>query len=226
MKTILIRSIYLLLVSLLTGCSCSKKFDTEINLPMQNNSENQSLNIQIIDPFINSEIDFSQSPKYPTSTQSKNQTKLKNKKCTKNILTNNIAKKKTKKVNFKKHHQHSRLISYDSGLKYQILSSAPKDRPKPKKGQTVCTHYIGWQNDHGEPGELIDSTYERNLPFEFKIGENQVIRAWDEGLLDMRVGDKRRFFIPSELAWGKAGVTTLVPSNTDLIYEIEVLEIK
>ena len=224
MKTILTNSISLLFISLLTSCSCNKKFDTEINPIIQNDSKNLPKKIKVIDPFIDSEIDFSQTTKYQVTKNKFNNNKTKKTAHTKHSLTRNLVKSKKQKL--KNNQQELNFTSYNSGLKYQILSNAPSDNPKPKKGQTVSTHYIGWQNDHGEPGELIDSTYERNLPFEFKIGKNQVIKAWEEGVMDMRVGDKRRFFIPSELAWGKAGVTTLVPSNTDLIYEIEVLAIK
>ncbi len=214
MKTSFKYTIYCLLTMLLANCSN--------NININNNNETQSYNqlerqgVKIIDPFIDSEIDFSKNPNY--------QIKVKQKKTTKDTIKKAAPKNKTKFT--EANNQELELINYDSGLKCQILRNGPSNSPLPKKGQTVCTHYIGWHNDHGAPGELIDSTYERSLPFSFKIGENKVIKAWDEAVMDMRVGDKRRLFIPSELAWGKAGATKLIPSNTDLIYEIEVISIK
>jgi len=208
-----------MLISLLTSCSCEKKTDLENISKIQSSTNQEVIEIKIIDPFIDNDIDFSKQVNYPRSS------KIKSKKNTPQKNQNKLTKKPKSKSD-KIDHQDLELISYESGLKYQILRHGPSNSPLPTKGQTACAHYIGWHNDNGEPGELIDSTYERNLPFEFKVGEKKVIPAWDQAVMDMRVGDKWRLFIPSELAWGQAGATILIPSNTDLIYEIEIISIK
>ncbi len=218
-----------LICCLLNSCSWNQKDEEQSTNPNPANVNTQIAEIKIVDPFIDNEIDYLQELSY--SKFDKNKKRKKNAKHTGNKLTGqllkdqNLNKKNQRKLN-KFTTQELDLIRYDSGLKCQILRNGPTNSPLPKKGQIVCTHYIGWHDDHGQPGELIDSTYERNLPFSFKIGENKVIKAWDEAVMDMRVGDKRRLFIPSELAWGKAGATKLIPGSTDLIYEIEIISIK
>ncbi len=118
------------------------------------------------------------------------------------------------------------FTKYDSGLKVQILKEGPASGESPKRGQTVVTHYNSWHSKKGKPGREVDSTYDRGEPFEFKIGYGYVIRGIDEAVMDMKPGDKRRIFIPSEMAFGQAGATDLVPGDTDLIYEVEVVDIK
>lgn len=211
------------LISLLTGCSCTKKTATENDNQNLAKASQEILEIKIVDPFIGNNIDFSKQTTYQAPTKKKNNLADKSKnKLSQNKALIKKAKAKSKKLN----KSNLELINYESGLKCQILRNGPSSGKLPKKGQTVRTHYIGWLSDNGEPGEQIDSTYERNLPFEFKVGEQKVIKAWDEAVMDMRVGDQRRLFIPSELAWGQAGAKKLVPGNSDLIYEIEILEIK
>lgn len=211
-----------MLICLLTSCSCNKKNDLELS---DNNTielkENQLIpEIQITDPFINNEIDYTQ-----TITNFSPQISLKKGKNKDRIAYQKAISKKNKSKP-KKQPASTELNKYDSGLKYEILRNGPTSGQLPKKGQTISTHYTLWQDEQGELGEQIDSTYDRGLPFEFKIGLGQVIHAWDEGVMDMRVGDKRRFYVPHELAWGQAGAARFIPGSTDLIYEIEVLNIK
>lgn len=90
-----------------------------------------------------------------------------------------------------------------------------------KKGNTVQVHYLGTLTN----GQKFDSSYDRNQPFEFQVGSGQVIEGWDQGLLDMKVGGKRKLTIPPELGYGNQPIGT-IPSNSTLIFEIELISIK
>jgi FKBP-type peptidyl-prolyl cis-trans isomerase FkpA len=94
------------------------------------------------------------------------------------------------------------------------------DGQEAKIGDTVSVHYTGWLLD----GTKIDSSHDRNQPFEFTIGEGRVIRGWDEGLPGMRPGGKRQLTIPPNMAYGPTG-TGSIPPNATLIFEVELLEI-
>ena len=93
----------------------------------------------------------------------------------------------------------------------------------PTQDQTVVVHYTGWLTD----GKKFDSSVDRGQPFEFKIGVGQVIQGWDEGVLTMKIGGKRKLTIPSELAYGSREVGNgLIPANSTLIFEVELLGLK
>ncbi len=91
----------------------------------------------------------------------------------------------------------------------------------PEAGQTLAVHYTGWLSD----GTKFDSSLDGGTPFEFPLGEGQVIPGWDEGLATMQVGGKRRLIIPPELAYGEQGRPG-IPPNAELTFDIELLEIK
>jgi FKBP-type peptidyl-prolyl cis-trans isomerase len=87
-------------------------------------------------------------------------------------------------------------------------------------GQFVTVHYTGWL----ENGSEFDSS-RRGEPFSFPLGVGYVIAGWDQGLVGMRVGGKRRLTIPSELGYGERGAGAMIPPNAILVFEIELLEI-
>ncbi|KXH77179.1 MAG: peptidylprolyl isomerase [Candidatus Thorarchaeota archaeon SMTZ-45] len=92
----------------------------------------------------------------------------------------------------------------------------------PKQGQTVVVHYTGWLTN----GKKFDSSVDRGQPFEFRIGVGQVIQGWDQGVLTMKVGGKRRLTIPPNLAYGNRDVGNgLIPANSTLIFEVELLDL-
>jgi FKBP-type peptidyl-prolyl cis-trans isomerase len=93
----------------------------------------------------------------------------------------------------------------------------------PTKGQTVVVHYTGWLTD----GKKFDSSVDRGTPFEFKIGLGEVIQGWDQGVLTMKIGGKRKLTIPPELAYGSRDVGGgLIPANSTLVFEVELLGLK
>jgi len=111
----------------------------------------------------------------------------------------------------------------DSGIQFEVLQEAPSDAVKPQSGQVATVHYTGWLNDGGEPGSKFDSSVDRGQPFQFVVGVGQVIKGWDESVLDMKVGEKRRVILPHQLAYGERGAPGAIPPYSDLIFDIEVL---
>ncbi len=109
----------------------------------------------------------------------------------------------------------------DSGL--GIIDIEPGTGATPEAGQTLLVSYTGWLSD---TGEKFDSSLDRGQPIEFALGTGQVIPGWEEGLATMRVGGKRRLIIPADLAYGAAGSPPLIPPNSELTFDVELLEAK
>jgi peptidylprolyl isomerase len=111
-------------------------------------------------------------------------------------------------------------ITTATGLKYQDLKVG--DGPSPTLGQTVSAHYIGrLENENGK--EFNNFTTGR--PIDFKLGPG-LIPGWNEALPTMKVGGKRRLWIPSNLAYGPTGKPPAIPPNANLYFEIELLGVK
>nr|ADD38655.1 FK506-binding protein 2 [Lepeophtheirus salmonis]ADD38788.1 FK506-binding protein 2 [Lepeophtheirus salmonis] len=93
---------------------------------------------------------------------------------------------------------------------------------KSKKGDTVSMHYTGTLH---ETGEEFDSSIPRGDPLKFKLGSGQVIKGWDQGLIGMCEGEKRKLIIPPELGYGASGAPPKIPPNSALVFEVELIQI-
>ena len=120
--------------------------------------------------------------------------------------------------------QGAKPVTTPSGL--QIIDSKVGTGASPKAGQTCVMHYTGWLYENGAKGKKFDSSVDRNEPFEFKIGQRQVIGGWDEGVASMKVGGKRTLIIPPALGYGARGAGGVIPPNATLIFDVELLDVK
>ncbi len=112
-------------------------------------------------------------------------------------------------------------VKTSSGLQYIIVQKAKDNAPKAENGKMVKVHYTGYFKD----GKIFDSSVQRGQPFSFKLGAGMVIKGWDEGVALMKVGEKFRFIIPYKLAYGENGYPGAIPPKTDLIFDVELLEV-
>lgn len=116
-----------------------------------------------------------------------------------------------------------------SGLQFEIITPAKDDARQPEKGNVVSVHYTGWLADEsGNPimDKKFDSSVDRGTPFEFVVGRGQVIKGWDEGLLLMKVGEKRRLILPASIAYGARGAGGKIPPHATLVFDVELLDTK
>jgi len=111
------------------------------------------------------------------------------------------------------------FLQTDSGLRYQILQAG--NGKMPQSGQTVSVHYKGMFAD----GKEFDNSYKRGNPISFPVGMGNVIAGWDEGIQLLKVGDKARFVIPSDLGYGARGAGGAIPPNATLVFDVELVSI-
>ncbi len=111
----------------------------------------------------------------------------------------------------------------------QKIDIAPGSGAEIKSGQFALVHYTGWLYDAGAPenkGKKFDSSVDRNEPFEFPVGGQRVIRGWDEGVVGMKVGGKRRLIIPPDMGYGDRGAGGVIPGGATLVFDVELVEIR
>lgn len=111
-------------------------------------------------------------------------------------------------------------VTTPSGLRYIDLVEGTGATPQ--RGETVIVHYTGTFED----GRKFDSSVDRGQPFKFPLGMGRVIKGWDEGLSTMKVGGKRKLILPPDLAYGERGAGNVIPPNSTLVFEVELLGIE
>lgn len=107
-----------------------------------------------------------------------------------------------------------------SGLKYETVKEGTG--AEAKAGQEVSVHYTGTLTD----GKKFDSSRDRGQPFRFALGAGQVIKGWDEGVAGMKIGERRKLTVPPELAYGDRAVGGVIPANSTLVFDVELLGVK
>jgi len=105
------------------------------------------------------------------------------------------------------------------GMKVEIVKEGSGEAAK--TGDTVSVHYTGTLTN----GTKFDSSVDRGTPFEFTLGQNRVIQGWELGVAGMKVGEKRKLTIPPELAYGTQSVGGVIPANSILQFDVELLGI-
>jgi peptidylprolyl isomerase len=90
-----------------------------------------------------------------------------------------------------------------------------------ERGALITAHYVGWLED----GTEFDSSYKKNMPFQTVLSNKRVIQGWILGLQDMQVGGKRRLRVPAHLAYAERQIGTMIPPHSNLLFEIELLEV-
>ena len=112
----------------------------------------------------------------------------------------------------------------ESGLKYQELVVGTGETAEDGKIATI--HLAGWLDDSGRKGVKFFNSHDQGQPIMFKIGTDRVMKAWNLGVVGMKVGGKRRLLVPTSLGYGSKGVDDIIPPYSDLILEIELVEVK
>lgn len=111
-------------------------------------------------------------------------------------------------------------VTTPTGLKYVDLVEGTGATPQ--RGQTVTVHYTGTL----ENGTKFDSSVDKGQPYVFKIGTGAVIKGWDEGLMSMKVGGKRKLIVPATLGYGAVGSPPKIPGGATLLFDVELLGVK
>lgn len=112
------------------------------------------------------------------------------------------------------------IITTASGLQYQVLQEG--NGAVATAGHMVSVHYTGWLTN----GTKFDSSVDRGQPFQFSLGAGQVIKGWDEGVAGMKIGEKRKLTIPSNLGYGERGAGGAIPPNATLVFDVELLGVQ
>jgi len=107
------------------------------------------------------------------------------------------------------------------GVEVEITKPVDEHKPKPKDGQTVEVHYTGTLTD----GKKFDSSRDRGKPFKFKVGAGQVIKGWEEGIKEVKLGETAKFTCSHDYAYGERGYPGVIPPKATLIFDVELLNI-
>ncbi len=111
-----------------------------------------------------------------------------------------------------------------SGLMYIETKTGTGELPT--RGKTVKVHYTGYLAEEGfQRGKKFDSSLDRKQPFSFTLGVGQVIKGWDEGVAKMKEGTKSTLIIPPDLGYGARGAGNVIPPNSTLIFDVELLNV-
>ncbi|KAF9924418.1 Peptidyl-prolyl cis-trans isomerase fpr2 [Linnemannia zychae] len=118
----------------------------------------------------------------------------------------------------------AQVMAYEAPteLKIDVVSKPEGCKVLSKAGDKLSMHYTGTLH---KTGSKFDSSLDRNRSFDFILGIGQVIKGWDEGLLDMCVGEKRKLTIPSRMAYGSRSMGAAIPANSALVFDVELLRI-
>lgn len=103
----------------------------------------------------------------------------------------------------------------------QVTDLVVGDGKETVKGALLIAHYEGLLED----GTKFDSSHDKGKPFQFVFGTGRVIKGWDQGLVGMKVGGKRKLFVPSHLAYGERQIGNMIPPNSNLIFHVELLDV-
>jgi FKBP-type peptidyl-prolyl cis-trans isomerase len=115
-------------------------------------------------------------------------------------------------------------IAAESGLMFQDLEVGSGETAEVDKIAVI--HFSGWIDTKGMKGDLIFTSRDHGKPIAFKVGTARVIRGWNIGVIGMKVGGKRRLMVPSHLGYGNKGSGDTIPPNANLIFDIELIEVK
>jgi len=114
------------------------------------------------------------------------------------------------------------IATTPSGLQYVVVKEGVGAR-KPSEGTVVTAHYCGWL-DAFESDFKFDSSRDRRKEFQFQVGVGEVIKGWDEAVLDMKKKEQRMIIVPSELGYGDAGANNVIPPKATLYFHIELIK--
>jgi FKBP-type peptidyl-prolyl cis-trans isomerase len=110
-------------------------------------------------------------------------------------------------------------VKTDFGLQYWDIKIGTGDEAK--SGDKVKVHYTGWFTS----GKKFDSSVDAQQPYSFVLGQGNVIKGWDEGVTGMKIGGKRQLRVPPELAYGEQGYKNIIPANSTLIFDVQLLAV-
>ena len=120
--------------------------------------------------------------------------------------------------------RHGDTTISSTGLKY--IDTKMGTGPSPKKGQTITVNYTGKLTNGQAFDSNVDPSFHHTEPYSTPIGVGQVIPGWDEGMLTMKVGGKRRLIVPSNLGYGAQGMPPKIPGNSTLVFDVELLGVQ